>query len=731
MTRDAPIRGKGCARMRLACEPAKYVSPDRCGEKLVRLTLRTLLAYLDDILDANQTKEIGARISENTVASSLVSRIRDVTRRRRIASPELSGPGSTPDPNVVAEYLDNTLDPAAVGDLERVCLDSDVHLAEVAACHQILTIVLGEPVTIRPELRERMYAMGAVTPDPVLSNSTPTVPYAVGSAKPAAQRRVVPDYLKRPPLWKKVAPVAVVGLLIAGWAYLVGDFFRDGESNAVATAPAAKKPSEPATRPSVAASPDAAADGNRKPAADLVARAPMLDVDTVAPMPDTAIPSEPMPPTEPVGDAVAAASSKPAVGGPEAAIPAPPAPGITASKAEGEASPFPAPTVMYASNEGVLIYRPRGRADWTVLPRRALLHVGDEIASPEPFVSELQVSAANDPAAVLRISLQGRSRIRLLPSTEHMLAEIEINRGRVAVYRPVDGIDHALGVGVTVNGTRTEFDAVSPQTRFGLWVTLPLTQGPPPIEPWPAPLGTLFVTSGSVNIRRQGLPPLSSSSSVETLDWTVAAKDDFEPATIPPWLDPEYRPVPSAKTWAKFYEAEFNLDQPVQNSIVPVIETDKRGTVSRFATQTMALIDDVSSLVRALTSQHEETRHDAIVGLKEWMMMSPDHAPRLDDEVSRGFRDEQANIVRKLLWGITDAEAHDEAASMQLIDWMASDEIAIRELAFFEVYRVTLRDMQYRPQNTESQRDSALMRWRELVRRNKGLLPTAAAEPMP
>jgi len=48
----------------------------------MRLTLRTLLAYLDDILDAGQTKEIGARISENSTASVLVERIRNVTRRR-------------------------------------------------------------------------------------------------------------------------------------------------------------------------------------------------------------------------------------------------------------------------------------------------------------------------------------------------------------------------------------------------------------------------------------------------------------------------------------------------------------------------------------------------------------------------------------------------------------------------------------------------------------------------
>ncbi|HVJ85519.1 MAG TPA: hypothetical protein VM452_07725, partial [Caulifigura sp.] len=215
----------------------------------MRLTLRTLLAYLDDILDPAQTKEIGARISENSVASSLVARIREVTRRRRIASPELSGPGSSPDPNVVAEYLDNTLEPAAVADVERVCLDSDVHLAEVAACHQILTIVLGEPVSIRPELRERMYAMGSVSPAPPTSSPANPAPYAVGSARPIASRPVVPDYLKRPPFWKKLVPLTALALVVAGWIYLVYGFLGDDNRNIAATPVAGKPSAEPAVKP--------------------------------------------------------------------------------------------------------------------------------------------------------------------------------------------------------------------------------------------------------------------------------------------------------------------------------------------------------------------------------------------------------------------------------------------------------------------------------------------------
>jgi hypothetical protein len=201
----------------------------------MRLTLRTLLAYLDDILEPSQTKEIGSKLTESKFASDLVERIRDVMRRRRLSAPEVEVADGSLDANVMAAYLDNTLAPEKVTDVEKMCLESDMHLAEAAACHQILTMVLGEPVEIAPDSRRRMYGL--------VSQGSGDNHAAIAAGKPAAaspnrdelddlptpsqaQERtekidsLVPDYLRARPFWKRALVIAVPLALIGVWAGL-------------------------------------------------------------------------------------------------------------------------------------------------------------------------------------------------------------------------------------------------------------------------------------------------------------------------------------------------------------------------------------------------------------------------------------------------------------------------------------------------------------------------------
>ena len=236
----------------------------------MRLTLRTMLAYLDDVLEPADAQELGKKIEESEFATGLVQRLRSSVRRLRLGAPALSGEAEKLDCNSVAEYLDNTLPPERVPDFEKVCLESEVHLAEVAACHQVLTLVLGEPAEVEPSTRERVYRIGsendsrraagagvdqpAGTPVPPPKSDMSTAAVAAsrpadGTAdetdeKPAPRKKLeVPDYLKPSPrlrFWP-IAITLVLALMLIGAVVMalgpdmVKKWFGGGEP-AVATA---------------------------------------------------------------------------------------------------------------------------------------------------------------------------------------------------------------------------------------------------------------------------------------------------------------------------------------------------------------------------------------------------------------------------------------------------------------------------------------------------------------
>jgi hypothetical protein len=201
----------------------------------MRLTLRTMLAYMDDILDPADAEDVGKKIAESEFASSLMHRMRDVVGRLRLGAPKLQGRGMGLDPNTVAEYLDNKLPSDRVADFEKVCLESDVHLGEVAACHQILALILGEPAEIETTGRQRMYRL-TTDPDAAPKKEHPPSTKKDDDIARARRRRKkkkrrpveVPDYLREPSEpergpWRLLGAVLAATLLVAAgllaWNY--------------------------------------------------------------------------------------------------------------------------------------------------------------------------------------------------------------------------------------------------------------------------------------------------------------------------------------------------------------------------------------------------------------------------------------------------------------------------------------------------------------------------------
>ena len=126
-------------------------------------------------------------MAESPFAKELVERVQRVTRQRRLTYPGDLGTEPT-DPNLVAGYLDNELEPEQVAEFEKRCLTSDVHLAEVASVHQVLSLI-GQKAKVPADARQRMYRLvrGRETTKP----------------EPEARRQVGPEAESQAP-----APVA-------------------------------------------------------------------------------------------------------------------------------------------------------------------------------------------------------------------------------------------------------------------------------------------------------------------------------------------------------------------------------------------------------------------------------------------------------------------------------------------------------------------------------------------
>lgn len=697
----------------------------------MRLTLRTLLAYLDDILEPEQAREIGKKAAESPSASTLIGRIREVTRRRRLTAPALTGPAAGLDPNVVAEYLDNTLPIDGVSDVEQVCLESDVHLAEVAACHQVLTLVLGEPVTVVPESRERMYALGATRVEDVLgvdermstdelaeaeSGETASEVQGALSEEEQAVVEAVQQIAKPAANWKRGLPYIIVSAVVLVWLALLifeGRVRVTDQGSVAAVGGETEKGADPVgggAGPS--ASKKAGSDDGSTEEASTVGLS-----ESPKPVEDTTV-SKPDDSSEKTNSI--SGDSKSTTTGDKKAVPVTrPMPPVPAA---------PLPPVQYVSARGVLLRQDAKGGDWMVLPRQGQIRSGNRLASPYPFVSDLAIDGV-----LARVSLQGNS-VVTLAGAAGAICDVAIKRGRVVFH---SGPPSPKDVGpvvlrVTIGTRRWRLELVGPDTVCGVEVH---PRSPTSFEQdfggdWY--LGSLTVASGTVRLVPD--PVQDSAGTALSLvkgDWLSLAPSDLDGeggvpkplAVLPGWLVPGSRTSSAAqRTMSTRFAREFDLQQPIRLSVVAAVKSPLPG-ISELAVGCLALTAHLEPLVQALAeSEFGESRQAAFDGLRLWLVGASGRGKELREELGRWFQQSEVDTVYRLLWGFNKSDGVARETSGQLVDWLSNDHVAIREMAFYHVSRITDRKYEYRPDVPAGRRSAAVGRWKAHLERHGALV---------
>jgi hypothetical protein len=660
----------------------------------MRLTLRTLLAWLDDMLPTHEVREIGNQVADSSYARELVERIRRVTRQRRLSVP-LDDGQEVNDPNRVAEYLDNVLTPEQVAEFERTCLKSDVHLAEVASAHQILSL-LGQKAKVPPDARYRMYhlikgreTIGERAKRDHRDVRTEPVSAALPLSEPAADTGAW-----GPARSALIAAALVLGGLLAWstWDNLRPLRVAQPESSlpirvAERGAAQGRAPGPPASVPpmGVVGAPAPAANGGQRAPEGDGHLDPALAHAVEAGKAVASLPAE-AEAAEVMVDDVAAAPGR-----------------EEAAKTDSERVVPAGEIGSLKETDGVLLRRSGDGSPWERPGERAKLTVGDRLVNLDPYRSTLDLepgelrlvrgvtleidepAAETDDTVILR---QGRIVARSGGATKALGFGLgsEVLRLEIPTGVPV-GIERAAdwtaGAGDRTDG------------RSGLAVYLPEGE-------LQAALGGASQTfRGPAVIDVDATGKMTARSGEVMPDWVLER--------TPPALDSE-----TGRQFARF----FREDNPPLANLVEAASAD-RPDIRRLAFEALGQIGQFSVIVTALSAPEQvETRRAAIDVLRSALAQGGETSrDRLRQELERTGGVEWAELAEQLLVGLVkSAESDPQPALLKLLD---HQDVGIRELALDNLMRLSNRgdSLGYNPDDPTPEQIRA---WTELLQAPSG-----------
>ena len=732
-------------------------------------SLRFILAYLDDILEPAQAAEIGRQIKENPAAIELLERMSSVLRRRRLLGPEVLETTAGQDANDLAEYIDNLTPKDQIGAYESQIINSDEQLAEVTACHQILTLVLHGSVSVPSGTKDKLHALAnQLTGVNQEAGDEKSGLYVKGksSADMAAVQSVTktpvkkkdesPPQLDLPPDktgWKIGFTVALlllcvvwVGSLIVdpSFSYFLGD---SPVSDAVAQVDQPEPENEANTEV-------AAVDKSATEVSDDVTKtntevsqvgsngggdAPTENQDSVA---KSSGPVEPNPDNAVAMNNNAAKPNETAVvnnPGPEKVVEKPVLPEVFCVT----------PNLIYTTADQPLVYDPFDQAQAVKAKPSAKMEAGCFVMTPRYCIADFVLVddelIPDELSEQIMLHLRDSTVVTYLGADSTTCFGFRITRGQVVLDFPETELDMPRRFRVEIDGKIWRFDVPQERVQFAFSVepqkpnqfeTLP-PQGNTIADCWASAPNVIVDTP----ITKKGEKPPTIEGYFSLLPLPVTADESEEVAEvgnddseseepkneqpIPAIVDvqTESKPVPE---WVNKEQVNTTVYQQreLRDYMRLVgdssnlwldfegVAKDPNPRVAQLGAHGLAMPLKYPALVSILASSpHEETRQEAIDGLRVWLVKNISNTEPLKAELAKHFNPETADTVYRLLWGFDEADGKNEVTSQELVGWLGDNHVAVRELAIYWIFELTGTKQNYRPLAPRQTIDQGVLVW--------------------
>ena len=730
----------------------------------MRLTLRYLLAYLDDQLDPADAKALSQRIEASQFATDLMHRVRDVSRRLKLGAPKLKARGLAGDPNTVAEYLDHTMPPDQVAEFEKICLTSDVHLAEVASAHQILALVLGERAEVDPQLRRRMYALPLQTDatgdqddyEAALGDTAhQSESAATETSLPSGRRRPeIPEWLReQPKRQNRRLQLGIVGGVLVAVAVGVGGYVLFGISGtepvvasheagpavnspdsdraaAVRELPPAKQ--EPATERDAAAietTEEKAAhraleagtqDETARPPGDEereLAATPAGGRPETAPvvMPprspraeDSAFDTEVPPATDDSREAAAsgipAADEPPTALGDQSLVP----PDERPPTGDGADSQATIAVGRLINDSDILVHATGSDEGWRRLSTQDALLADQELIALPTFRPGIALSTGGGAMA----HLVGGSVVRLLPPDQNGVPGLHIVDGQVVIAtagKPGTQLNLRIGDELYL------VTFLGPDARVAVDAHRWLADGVDPLDDQVRTTADLYVASGAIEYSSasQAAPTTVKAPAARPL--IVPGSDGETPAstesTFPPWI--HGNPLSQVEKWAaEALDKELIRDEPVLARLRDLAD-HRKVEVRNLAVHCLTLLGDFEAFLPLLNDDKQKVNWPSqIEAVRRVLARNPVLAQQIKETLD-GQRDaKKAKDIYEMLRGYSKRQLQDGAAA-RLVAYLDHEDLDIRVLAFWNLQRVSVGTLGYRPEYTAAKRQQGVRAWKQ------------------